>query len=113
MKNSATEVMKRIIALGPDATEVEVSPEEYSDIASSFCWSDLPPSPPIKAEGSVASVGGLFSAPISGRYVEYDHHAPEYLRAMDEWRRKIAEDSRATDLTMYSPYGRVKLIIRK
>lgn len=59
---------------------IYVTPEEMRAIIAEMpVRYDPKPTPPIKTSGSAR---GLF---YCRTYVEYNHHAPEYLRELEEW----------------------------
>lgn len=100
--------------VGPEDTEVMVSLEEFSSLLQ-YCHRhdfDPKPEPPIKSRRE-SRMFGWFSSDTSTS-VEYDHHAPDYLRQLDEWRqRQDNRDKGPQVLRLYTPYGSVEVKVRQ
>ena len=93
---------------------IEVTVEEYAELVKNIGGRayDPMPQPPVSSCSS-ESGSGLFSSWASSSKT-YDHHAPEYLRRLEEWQARQQRKSNSDNkLMFYGPTGPVTIRIKQ
>lgn len=101
--------LKQLLIDAEGKEEIEVTIEEYTSLLKEANYiSEMPPTPPIKARQEFS---GFFSW---GYGVEYDHHAPAYLRELQDYKARVQSKARTAQvLSLYTTTGPCKLRIKK
>lgn len=108
--------MQELISrLRPGQIELLVTPEELQGLMEEIQpWIEQPrPKPPIKRKVDSSWFGGLFAG-TTGHHneIEYDYHAPEYLKALEDWERKTNRPKAKQDIGLQGPYGYIRVVAK-
>jgi hypothetical protein len=105
--------IQEMIQANPEATEFAVSPELYEECVKECMRVDqcpVAPDPPVKR---CIRRDGFF---MSYSETEYDHHAPQYLRELEEYDKQykawVIRQTSAREIQYWSARGPIKIHLR-